>query len=290
MRIDSFFQSGILGLKLFRRFLRHISTSIRQGSLSGSHVLFANSFPKSGTHLLTQVLCGFTKLGPVVDSGLPAIVTYEGATGRPRKASSILKDINRLKPGDIAYGHLHAIPEVVSALTGPGVLSFFVVRDPRDVVVSHVHYVTEIETDHAHHHYYAQELRSFEERLKVSILGRPELIHPFPNIWERFKPYIDWLDIPEVLLLRFEDLINNRTASLGQILDHVVSRGFPSRYSRDESIQVLDSVIDPGKSPTFRSGKVGQWQGAFNREHRQLFKDISGGLLLRLGYEVDYDW
>jgi hypothetical protein len=290
MMMDSFFQSGILGLKLFRRSLRRIATSIRQGSLLGSPVLFANSFPKSGTHLLTQVLCGFTKLGPVVDSGLPAIVTYEGATGRPRNVGSILRDISRLKPGDIAYGHLHAIPEVVSALTGPGVLSFFVIRDPRDVVVSHVHYVTEIETDHTHHRYYAHELRSFEERLNVSILGRPELSNPFPNVQERFWPYIGWLDIPEVMLLRFEDLINNRTDSLEQIFDHVVNRGFPIKYSRKESIQVLDSVIDPEKSPTFRSGKVGQWKDDFKGEHKQLFKEIAGDLLLRLGYEADHDW
>jgi hypothetical protein len=290
MMKDSFFQSGILSLKLFRHSLRRIAASIRQGSLSGSPVLFANSFPKSGTHLLTQVLCGFTKLGPVVDSGLPAIVTFEGVTGRPRNVSSILRDLSRLKPGDIAYGHLHAIPEVISALTRSGVLPFFVIRDPRDVVVSHVHYVTEIETDHAHHRYYAHELGSFDERLNVSILGRPEFSNPFPNIQERFKPYFGWLDMPEVMLLRFEDLINNRTASLGKIFDHVVSRGFSIKYSRDESIQVLDSVIDPGKSPTYRSGKVGQWRGAFNGEHKQLFKDIAGDLLVQLGYEADYDW
>lgn len=288
--MEPYLQSSILGLKLIRRSMRRISKSIQQGSLSGSPILFANSFPKSGTHLLTQVLHGFTRLGPFVDSGLPAIVTYEGSTGRPRNVDAILKDLYRLKPGDIAYGHLHAIPEVVAALTRPEVRSFFIFRDPRDVVVSHVHYVTEIETDHVHHHYYAQELHSFDERLIASILGRPGLTNPFPNILGRFQPYLGWLDIPETLVLRFEDLISHRTASLGRILGHVVSRGFPLKYPREASIQVLDSVIDPGKSPTFRSGKVGQWQESFTHEHRELFKGIAGDLLIRLGYEHDHDW
>ena len=60
-------------------------------------VLLANSFPKSGTHLLTQVLQGFPSIGPAVDSGLPAIVTYEGDTGRQRQAVEILADLERLK-------------------------------------------------------------------------------------------------------------------------------------------------------------------------------------------------
>ena len=87
---EAYIQSSILWLKLIRRSFRRMTTSISQGSLSGSPILFANSFPKSGTHLLTQVLHGFVKLGPVVDSGLPAIVTYEGATGEPRNGEVIL--------------------------------------------------------------------------------------------------------------------------------------------------------------------------------------------------------
>ncbi len=56
-------------------------------------MLFANSFPKSGTHLLTQALQGFPQLGPAVDSGLPAVVTYEGDTGRTRSTEEILADL-----------------------------------------------------------------------------------------------------------------------------------------------------------------------------------------------------
>ena len=64
--------SLLLQARLARHQLRRMRASQRysSGSLEATPVLFANSFPKSGTHLLTQVLKGFTKIGPAVDSGL----------------------------------------------------------------------------------------------------------------------------------------------------------------------------------------------------------------------------
>jgi hypothetical protein len=263
---------------------------LRVGSLSGSPVLFANSFPKSGTHLLTQVLHGFTDIGPVVDSGLPAIVIYDGPTGNPRPVSLILKELHRLKAGDIGYGHLHALPDLVVELTRKGVATFFIYRDPRDVVVSHVYYVTEIEEEHVHHQYYTQELTTFDERLQVSILGRPGLGVPFPDIRQRFEPYLGWLETPDVLTLRFEDFITQRGHTLERILDHAENRGFQLAVPRAEALRRLDSAIEPEKSPTFRSGTIGKWRESFSSEHKAIFKDVAGDLLIRLGYEDDNHW
>ena len=262
----------------------------RRLSLRGVPVLFANSFPKSGTHLLTQVLQGFPSIGPAVDSGLPAVVTFEGDTGRPRPAVEILSDLRRLLPGDIAYGHLHALPEVVDFLSQDGFASYFILRDPRDVVVSHVHYVTEMEPRHLHHAYYTQVLKDFDERLSASILGRPDIDVPFPDIRSRFEPYLGWLGRPEVLCLRFEDFIADRRETLGQVLDHAVRRSFPLVLERLAALDILEASIDPSRSPTFRSGKAGSWKERFTPEHKRLFKEVSGDLLLRLGYEKNNDW
>jgi hypothetical protein len=262
----------------------------RRLTLKGVPVLFANSFPKSGTHLLTQVLQGFPSIGPAVDSGLPAVVTYIGETGRERSSLEILGNLQRLLPGDIAYGHLHARPEVVEQLCQDGTAAYFILRDPRDVVVSHVHYVTEIEPDHIHHAYYTQVLEDFDQRLRTSILGLPDSEIPFPDVCQRFEPYISWLDQPEVLCLRFEDFIQDREAALGGIYDHAVRRGFPSALERGRAIQVLAASIDPQRSPTFRSGKVGGWRNQFSPENKALFKEIAGDLLVRLGYEEEDQW
>ncbi|MBI3160605.1 MAG: sulfotransferase domain-containing protein [Chloroflexi bacterium] len=276
-------------LKLFRRRARRAAARLRWGALDAP-ILFGNSFPKSGTHLLTQVLEGFAALGPAVVSGLPPVVTFDGPTGRPRPLAHILADLARFQPGDIAYGHLHAEPEIWAALCRPGVAPFFIYRDPRDVVVSHVYYVTEMEPNHVHHRHYTEKLHTFEERLQVSILGLPELDVPFPDIAGRFAPYLGWLERPEVLCLRYEDFLAAPEETLGRVSDHAARRGFRSRAERSRAIEILRARIDPKRSPTFRSGQAGGWRAHFTPEITALFKQASGDLLARLGYEEDADW
>lgn len=278
--------------RLVRRAGRRLAQALRyrQFSFSGVPVLFANSFPKSGTHLLTQILDGFTQIGPAVNSGLPAVVTYDGFSGRQRQVGEILADFKRLLPGDIAYGHVHALPEVTEFIACTPFAFYFILRDPRDVVVSHVHYVTEMETNHIHHHYYKDELTSFSERLTTSIRGRPEVEIDFPNIRQRFEPFIAWLDQPNVLTMRYEDFIQARQVALGQVLDFAEQQGFPLRVGRGVALEQLENSIDPQRSPTFRSGKIGGWKAHFTEDHKQLFKAISGDLLIRLGYEKNNDW
>ncbi|HKJ27771.1 MAG TPA: hypothetical protein VJ965_09050 [Anaerolineales bacterium] len=276
-------------LKLGRWQMRRAQLRLKHGQVS-SPVLFANSFPKSGTHLLTQVLAGFAQFGPFAMTGLNAVTMYDGPTGAPRPMAEIETVLHRLRPGDISYGHLHAEPEIISALCREGVAPYFILRDPRDVVVSHVFYVTELEPNHVHHRYYAEELHTFEERLRVSILGRPELAHPFPDIRGRFEPYMGWLDRPEMLVLRFEDFILNRRETLGRVLVHAAARGFAYDGDLDAAVDLLSATIDPENSPTFRSGKVGGWKAHFTPAFKDLFKQVSGDLLIRLGYEQDVDW
>ncbi len=280
------------GARLVRRSARRLAQALRyrQFSFNGVPVLFANSFPKSGTHLLTQILDGFTQIGPAVNSGLPAVVTYDGFSGRQRQVNEILADFKRLLPGDIAYGHVHAFPEVIQYIANAPLTFYFILRDPRDVVVSHVHYVTDMEPNHIHHQYYKEELSNFDERLSASIQGRPELAIDFPNIRQRFEPFMAWLDQPDVLTVRYEDFVLDRQAALAQVLDFALQHGFPLRVERQIALDRLENSIDPQRSPTFRSGKIGGWESQFTQAHKQLFKSISGDLLYRLGYETNNDW
>ncbi len=278
------------GLKLARWQFRRARAISKYGSLSDVPILFANSFPKSGTHLLIQVLQGLAQIGPAVNSGLPAVITFDGPTGQPRPTNAIIRDLQRFRPGDVAYGHLHAIPEIVSLLTQDGVAPFFIYRDPRDVVVSHVHYLTEMEPQHVHHNYYRYELQTFDERLRTSILGRPDGGVPFPDIRGRFEPYLGWLKLPEVLTLQFEDFITQQEQTLLRVLEHARGRGFPATLGEQDALAVLKSAIDPTKSPTFRSGKVGKWRESFTEAHKSIFKEVCGDLLILLGYEQSNDW
>jgi hypothetical protein len=259
---------------------------------NGWPVLMANSFPKSGTHLLDQVLMGFSRVAPFSPHVPLPFVSYDGESGKKRSVQEALAYVNALRPLDVTTTHLLAWPEVMDAVCTPKFLPYIIFRDPRDIVVSHVFYVTEMETSHAHSRYYNEKLKTFDERLMVSILGRPdtETDAEFPDIARRFELYSGWLDRPQVLSLHFEDFIHNRRETLGQVVDHFLKRVDTLPNSRDEIIDQLEVSINPKRSPTFRSGKTGEWKKYFKDEHKKVFKEVAGDLLIRLGYEHDNNW
>lgn len=259
-------------------------------------ILLGISFPKSGTHLLDQILLGFSDVAPYAKRLHSFYAEYEGESGRKRSPEQALTWLDSLHSRDVASAHLFARDEVVKRVCASEFIPYFIFRDPRDVVVSHVFYVTDIESRHVHHDYYAS-LPDFNSRLKVSILGRPDTnTRPelgrkveFPNIADRFAPYLDWLTHPEVLSVHFEDLINDRTVTLTRIIDHFLIR-VPLQAPRQLILASLESSINPSKSPTYRSGKTGEWKKSFTQEHKKIFKDAAGDLLVMLGYEKNNDW
>ncbi len=251
-------------------------------------ILLGISFPKSGTHLLDQILLGFSNVAPYAKRLHSFYAEYEGESGVKRAPEQALHWLDSLRPRDVASAHLFARPEAVARVCSQKFIPYFIFRDPRDVVVSHVFYVTEMEKNHVHHAYY-QSLPDFNARLTVSILGRPDADVEFPNIADRFAPYMDWLNHPEVLAIHFEDLIHARAATLTRILDHFLAR-VSLQTPRQLILDSLESSINPSRSPTFRSGKTREWKKYFTDEHTKIFKDVAGELLIRLGYEKDALW
>ena len=282
MRLKSFARSIIYQSE---KLVQRIRFSAQPTNLP---ILLGISFPKSGTHLLDQILLGFSNVAPYAKRLHSFYAEYEGESGVKRAPEQSLRWLDSLSPRDVASAHLFARPEAIARVSSPKFIPYFIFRDPRDVVVSHVFYVTEMEKNHVHHAYY-QSLPDFDSRLKVSILGRPDAGIEFPNIAERFAPYMDWLNHPEVLSIHFEDLINDRAATLTRILDHFLTR-IPLQTPRKLILDSLESSINPSRSPTFRSGKTGEWKKHFTAEHKTIFKEVAGDLLVKLGYEKNNDW
>ena len=254
----------------------------------GWPILLGISFPKSGTHLLDQILLGFNRVAPFSRRLHSFYAEYEGESGRKRSPEQALAWLDSLRPGDISSAHLFARDEAVKRVCTPDFIPYFIFRDPRDVVVSHVFYVTDMEVRHVHHDYYAS-LPDFDSRLNVSILGRPDSDVEFPDVMARFVPYLGWLDQPSVLKIHFEDVINDRAATLNHIIDHFLAQ-VPLQAPRQLILESLESSINPSRSPTFRSGKTGEWKKYFTQEHKKIFKDVAGDLLVKLGYEKNNDW
>ncbi len=262
----------------------------------GWPVLLGISFPKSGTNLLRQVLEAFVQVGPFSDRSFDVFAAFDSETGAARAGSDAVRYLKTLRPGDVAAAHFHTWPEAIQACSQSAYLPYFMYRDPRDVVVSHVFYVTDRAQEHVHHKYYTEVLTTFEERLRTSILGLPNAVGPdgkpvdFPDIGQRFEPYVAWIDQPNVLAQRFEDYILDRQAAVGKAADHFLQRVDTLPISRQQLMDVIERNIIPEKSPTFRSGKVGDWQKHFTDEHKAIFKKVAGEMLIKLGYEKDLDW
>ena len=277
-------------LKLARWQMRRATSAWRWRPVK-QHTLPAvlgNAMPKSGSHLIIQVLQGLTGLGPFVNGGFPPVNRGEDNSKLPEK--TILANIQRMQPGDIAYGYLKAQDPFISALTSPRRASVFVYRDPRDMIVSHVFYATQMHTGHWMHRYYTEKLNSMEERINAAIQGVDEDGTELSDIRTKYHSYTGWLEEPQVLCMRFEDLILAREAALGRILDYLEQRGFTPQASRTQAIAVLAEAIKPKKSGTYRKGQPGNWCEHFTQANKALFKEQAGDLLISLGYEQDNSW
>lgn len=250
--------------------------------------IFGNSKPKSGSHLLLQILNGFTQIMPYkyVDADPIRTVKYEG--GR-RDVKDIATDLKKVPQGVIGWGYVEASPENVAVLCQPNRVNYFIYRDPRDMLVSQVFFATDMHEEHGMHAYY-NSLPDFGARLNVAIAGIEKDGLKMVSVKQRYEGVFQWLEQKHVMCLRFEDLINNRDATLLAMLNEVEKTGYKIPTPREKALPILVEAIQPKKSHTFRSGKTGGWTQHFTEDHKKLFKDVAGDLLVRLGYEKNNDW
>lgn len=250
--------------------------------------VFGNAKPKSGSHLLLQVLKGLTEIMPLayVEAEPVRTITRGGQRRHPKE---ILDDLRRIPHGVVGWGYLDPAPENVDFLCRPDRVNYFLYRDPRDLLVSQVFFATDMYEDHGMHAYY-KSLPDFASRLNIAITGIDQGGLKMVSVRQRYEGVLQWLKTQYVLCLRFEDFINHPVETFGVMLDEVEKTGYRIPTERQGAQSVLAESIQPRKSRTFRSGKVGGWREYFSPEHRRLFLDVAGDLLVRLGYEDGTDW
>jgi hypothetical protein len=251
--------------------------------------VLANSFPKSGTHLLDQIA-----------TGLPERVNYGAFLSsmtssfqmRLRSVPNTLRFINRSTPGEIVRAHLFYHPKYDVKLEELNFVHYFIYRDPRDTVVSASHFLRYMNRWHRMSGRF-RSLPSDEEGVLLATLGLPKGEAPdhfFPDVQKRFEAYAGWLDCPHVYAVRYEDLVNDssREKKLGEMIDFYAARTH-QQIDREATLQRILTEISPKKSHTYRA-KKGNWRDAFTPRVTEAFKSVAGDLLIRLGYERDNNW
>ncbi|HEV2601552.1 MAG TPA: sulfotransferase domain-containing protein [Candidatus Babeliales bacterium] len=182
--------------------------------------------------------------------------------------------------------HLLYDPAIATALEKNKSKLFFMYRDPRDQIISFIFYYMKIYNTTIDVHDAITDLIT-----QGALYGeRPIVNH---NINELYQRYLPWMQYPGILNIRFEDLVGSRGGGSDEKqleTVHAIARHLELTRSDEELKIVAESLFGPNLSHTFRQGQIGGWKEYFTDEHKRLFKEVAGQLLIDLGYEQDLNW
>lgn len=260
------------------------------------YYVILNSYPKSGTHLLSQILQKLTNINYWND-----IVSFQSLSGVSNTRNHIKWKILSCPKNSLLRSHLMYDSEVLSILNRFPQKRFFIYRDPRDVALSHANWVMK-EPLYFLHNYYKFYLKDDYNRIMASIVGIP-IGTPvgsnicLPDIGADFKRWFGWLRDSNTFCIKFEDLVgargngdeNRRYNVIRNIMEYLeINR---SNFNIENDFNSF--AMDPNKSHTFRKGQggsIGKWKKNFTSEHKSAFKKYAGNLLIDLQYEDNFSW
>jgi hypothetical protein len=188
----------------------------------------------------------------------------------------------------------------------PGARVIHIIRDGRDRTVSSMHRGWRRASQGYLHRLSPEELAK-GEALREGQRERTEM-GVFTEVWLR-QAARNWRllvgraveDGPAVLgsnytEVRYEDLLVRPNEEVERLLgflgvgtdemlvEHCVSQASFEKLSRGRE----RGEEDP--SSFYRKGVAGDWRNYFTEEDKRVFKEEAGELLIRLGYEEDFDW
>ena len=164
--------------------------------------------------------------------------------------------------------------------------TFYVLRDPRSIVVSWYHAM-------ARTHVLMGKVGKYREDLsKLSFHdGITYCIKALTGKFADMRTWWDHRDDPNVTILRFEEMIRDTTGAMARVLAESGAKVPPEvlaevmrAYGKDE-MRKKDprAAADPNMShyrPT-----TSDHREAFTDEHYRLFRDVTGNLVTYLGYQ-----
>lgn len=180
-------------------------------------------------------------------------------------------------------GHLPAHPELLSALAVTGIKVLLMVRDPRDMIVSYVKYVTKIDLTHPAHAYF-KALPDDDARIMAAIKGVEGVVSPVSETLEKFS---GWLD-SGAMVIRFENIIGANGGGSDIKQREVVGAlaDFIGVQIGDEKLTNICRDIYSPKAITFRKPQIGGWKTVLGDNHLGEIEMMAGELMRRYGYSV----
>ncbi len=235
------------------------------------------TMPKSGTNLLQRILV----LHPALSRAwLPTLGRRNAEKwSRPREL------FTPIKSGKIVSSHFdfdENLAKLMSEELGYKIL--LMVRDPRDAVISDMHYILSW-PGHPQKEQFAA-LPDDKARLLELIEGK----NGVRNIREQILRFSDWTKYAHTI--RFEDAVGAGGGGSDEIQLQIVRDLFDYLdlpVDENEATAIAANARS-SKTQTFRTGRIRNWETVYDQEVKDAFRNIAGDLLIDLGYETGTDW
>jgi len=262
-------------------------------------VILIVSHRRSGTHLTIDALCNnseyFNKRYLTLDrifDGHPSKISLDDLLQNIKNYSIIKTHLNytfntRIKIGEISnlndqmdYNKREFLDNLISKSK-----IIYVYRDGRDVMVSLYHYI--------------KELKDLDYNLDFFSHLQKQL--PY---W--VKHIKSWINVENILKVSFEDFAFSYNETLEKCFNYIglklpgeilnVYGAISSIKNKNKVYRFINLLLTKlGFKPRLsairpRKGEVGGWESYFKDREKDYFKEIAGDLLIKLGYENNYNW
>ncbi len=189
-----------------------------------------------------------------------------------------------ISPLYISYESFHSLPKPENHR------AFFVVRDPRDLVVSH--YFSS-KFSHVENPGIIEERKQLEDLSETEGMAVHMRYMAERGIFDALRSWAEHSsDDDRIQIFRFEDLVGSEQLHwVMQLMSHC-DIAIPQPNLENVLERLSFARLSGGRKPgqenkhhKYRSGKAGDWKKYFDESLQALFKEVAGDLCDVLGYE-----
>ena len=289
--------------------LAFVSSFVFQNIQARERPIITITVMKAGSHLLNKCISLLTK-------GKKFFYLHDLKQNLPH----IL-----LKDNQFCYTHIAHTKVREQWLKKDNFTCFYMYRDPRDQLVSLVFYLYVAPSWRKQvHPVFNKPIDQipFNDLLMDLITDGSWLYNliasssGIKSVEAFYRVTLPWLIMPSICVLKFEELIGPRGGgteemqlrSIQKIARHLGIKNikrqkllsivhelfgsaapFGAQLSHG-ALEVAPNITMHRTFEHFREGKIGSWKKHFTQEHKQVFKQVAGKLLIDLGYEKDLNW
>ena len=239
-----------------------------QGRFIGPKVLI-NSIPKSGTNLLYELV----NLLPLMRGRITRTLTSDNGS------KIIVKKMAYFKKGQSVPGHIAYHDAIQNAIIANQIKHLLIIRDFRDVILSNINYLENIDINHPHNKAF-KNMTTMEEKIEACITGLPEV---GMASWPKYiNSYREWLCSKNICVIHFENLINSDKyiveSEIYLILKHL-------NINQEIDINTIRKKMINPNGLTFNKPSANKWKTHFNSHQIKLLNDAFSEELIYFGYD-----